>query len=509
MLKKIKSEKIIYLFFLIQPLVSVYRTLWGDNIKVLGFSFLEMINTFFIIGLWLYVIYVTRNRKVFYIIPYFIVLGLYCLIHYYNISQFNTEIIERSIYGLIQESYYIFRVYGLPILLLFCLFFLKLKKEFYIKTVCDIAFLVGAIIVVSNFIGVSLCTYSSEGHTHLIQGNFFSWFTTNGTEDMERYTSSGLFSSGNEISGMLLMALPVVAYRFLNKINIRHTLYLAVVMLAMLMIGTKTATIGSGIIFFFVAIAFVVMELMKKKYQYLKRWIPMFFTALILWGGVFYYSPYLQEIFPHYSGETKATEETGEERRVLKTVHLSDETKAEKEEAINYINNNYWNHFISEQFINLYPVEADLDFWINVINREAGINQNYRAFKQELLQRIIARNDRKMDSLVGIGVLYELDCEKDYVYQFYMFGGIGVILLLGVYVFFLLKNCVLFLRHIKWFWKKEYIIYMCALGIAVLLPYVTGHMIGITMSMFQMVLLIMLVECTAKEIKQKKQNPVM
>lgn len=505
MLKKIKREKILYLFFLLQPLISVYRTLWGDNIKLFGFSFFEMINTFFIIGLWFYVLYTTKSKKALYIIPYFIILVIYCIIHYFNISHFNTEILERNIYGIVQESYYIFRVYGLPILLLFCLFLLKLQKEFYLNTICSVAFLVGIIVVLSNFMGISLCTYTSEGHTHLIQGSFFSWFTTNGTEEMERYTSSGLFSSGNEISGLLLMTLPVVTYRFLKKIDIKNTFCLIVVMLSMLMIGTKTATIGSGAIFFLVVVFYMIMEVMKRNYRYLKQWIPLFLTTLVLWGGLFYYSPYLQEEFPHYSGGELGAEEEKEEERVSKPIQLSDETQADREEAVNYIKNNYWNHFINEQYIKLYPVENDLSFWINVINREAGLNQNYRAFKQELMERVIERNDRALDPLVGIGVLHEIDCEKDYVSQYYMFGIVGVILLLGIYIFVLARNIFLFLRHIKLFWKKDFVIYMCGLGISILLPYVTGHMIGIVMSMFQMVLIILLVQCTIEEL-MKKEN---
>lgn len=508
MTKKIKAENIIYLFFILQPLISIYRTFFGDNLKLFGFSFFEMFNIFFIIGLWFYVFYTTKNKKMFYIIPYFILMGIYCVFHYYNISHFNTEIIDRSIYGIIQESYYIFRVYGLPVLLLFCLFFLKLKKEFFIKAICDIAFLVGAIIVVTNFMGLSLCTYASEGHIHLVQGNFFSWFFTNGTQDMERYTSSGWFSSGNEISGMLLMALPIITYHFLNKRNIKYTIYLAVVMLSMLMIGTKTATIGSGGVFVLVGVVYIVMGLVKKDRKNVKRCVLFFITALVLWGTTFYYSPYLQEEFPHYKETTadKNDKDDEQEKRVLKTVHLSNETESEREEAIDYINTNYWNHFINAQYIELYPVEKDLDFWIEKINREAGINQNYRAFKQELIQRIIERNDRKLDSIVGVGVLHELDCEKDYVYQYYMFGWIGVLLLLGLYIFILLKNIVFVLRNIKRIWKQEYMIYMCALGIGILLPYVTGHMIGITMSMFELVLIIILVECVSKEMQESMES---
>ncbi len=511
MLKRIKKENIIYLFFIIQPLISIYRNIWGDNLKLFGFSFFEMINIFFVIGLWFFAFYLTKSRRVLYIIPYFVVLGIYCVIHYYNIAQFNTDIIDREIYGFVQESYYIFRVYGIPVLLLFSLFFLKLKKEFYIKTLCDIAFLIGAIVVLSNFMGISLCTYSSEGHTHLVHGSFFSWFMLDGTEEIQRFTSSGLFASGNEISGLLLVTLPVVILRFLKKMNVRNTLGLVVTMLAMLMIGTRTATIGSGAIFFLVMAVCLIVHISKRNYSYIKKWLPVFMVGLVLWCGLFYYSPYFQGEFPHYSTAQNRDEEENEEEdeeRVLKSVNLSSDTEEEREQAVDYIHANYWNHFINSQFIKLYPVEGDLDFWISIINREPGINQNYRAFKQEIMHRVFERNGRALDKFVGIGMMHELDCEKDYVNQFYQFGSVGLILIMGIYIMILFKNCFLFIRHIKCFWEKEYVIYMCAFGISILLPYITGHMIGIPMTMFQMVLLILLVESKREEIEKRERKNI-
>lgn len=511
MLKKVKKEYIIYLFFIIQPLVSIYRNIWGDNLKLFGFSFFEMINTFFIIGLWFFVLYVTKSRKVLYIIPFFTVLAIYCVIHYYNISHFNMDIMDREIYGLVQESYYIFRVYGLPVLLLFSLYFLKLEKKFYIRTICDVAFLTGTVIVLSNIAGISLCTYSSEGHAHLIHGSFLSWFAFDGTESAERFTSSGLFSSGNEISGLLLVALPVVILCFMKKINIKNTLYLAVTMLAMLMIGTRTASIGSGAVLILVVIVCLVIQISKKNFEYVGKRVLISFVVLAVWGGLFYYSPYIQDVFPHYStqqGDNGEEQEEENEERVVKQVCLSSDTEEERQQAADYIQTNYWNHFINSQFIELYPVEGDLDFWINIVNREPGINQNYRAFKQEIMKRIFERNGRMLDKFVGIGMMHELDCEKDYVNQFYLFGSVGLILLTGAYIVLLFKNCYCFIRHIKRLWEMEYVVCMCAFGISIFLPYITGHMIGIPMTMFQMVLVILLVERIRTDIEKTHENMI-
>ena len=124
------------------------------------------------------------------------------------------------------------------------------------------------------------------------------------------------------------------------------------------------------------------------------------------------------------------------------------------------------------------------------------------------MHRVFERNGRALDKFVGIGMMHELDCEKDYVNQFYQFGSVGLILIMGIYIMILFKNCFLFIRHIKCFWEKEYVIYMCAFGISILLPYITGHMIGIPMTMFQMVLLILLVESKREEIEKRERKNI-
>lgn len=505
MAKKIKVENWLYVFFLFQPLVSIYRTFWGDNLKIFGFSLFEMINIVFIIGLWIYTALKLKNKKVLYIILYFIGLGIYCFAHYFNMSKFNTDIFERSMYGLIQESYYIFRVYGLPILLLFSLIYGEIKKGFFVRVISDISFLISSIIVITNLMGVSLCAYVSEGHVRLVQGSFLKWFSTNGFENMKNFTSVGWFDSANEVSGLLLMIFPIVVYQFWNKRTKENILRCVMAMLAMLMLGTKTATLGSGFVFILLGMVRIVMQISEKKYTLIKQSVILLVCSSMIWGIFFYYSPFLQEKFPHRretvsSGKTQIKEKKAKREPIV----LSIDTEEERNYAIMYIENNYWRHYVNKQYIDKYPVEKDLSFWVDVINRDSGINKNYRFFKKNLMRRMIERNGRDLDKLVGIGLFQEIDCEQDYVYQYFMFGIAGLVLIMGVYVLLLLKNIVLFVVRIKKYWNERFIAYMCAFGISLLLPYVTGHMIGSTMVMFGLVLIAALVEDTAKELQMQE-----
>lgn len=461
-----------------------------------------------------------------YVIIYFCALGVYCLIHHFNVSKFNVDLFERTIFGLIKESYYIFRVYGLPILLLVSLIYGKISKEFLIRVTCDVACLVSCIIVVTNLLGVSFATYRGEGHSYLIQGNIFDWFRFTGVENIKNYTSIGWFGSGNEISGLLLMTLPVVAYQFLKCRSKSAAFRFCVNMLAMLMIGTKTATIGCMIIFSIIGIMWIIVQISQKNRKELWQGMLLFLSSMIIASVLFYYSPFYQEKHPHIHHEKShekgesvsdeieevSTEESDkaeaeaieEEYRNENKVVLNDNTSEDREYAIKYINNNYWSHYVNKQFIDKYPVEKDVTFWIKIINRSADINQNYRLFKKELMSRIIERNGRSLDKIVGVGVYPEIDCEQDYVYQYFMFGFVGVILIVGGYVLIFLKNVILFFAHLKKYWNAEFMACMCALGIGLLLPYVTGHMLGNTLVMFQIVLISAIVEYTVKNLKAQK-----
>lgn len=489
---KIKAETMLYLFFMIQPLVGIYRTFFDDNIKIFGFSFFEMLNTFFILGFFVYVFIKMKNKKsVFWLIGYGAILGIYCILHSYNMSKFNTDLMERDMYGLIKESYYIFRVYGLPIILLFSCIAAKFEKKVYIKLICDVAFLICLVIVVTNLLGLSLCTYKTEFHEYMIQGNLFDWFSITGKEEMDYFTSIGWFESGNEISGLLMISLPIVIYEGMTKRKWLNTIRVGVCMLAMLMIGTKTSVFGSFAVYLVIGIMMIIHFILTKDTMAAKKITTSFLCGVAIWGGLFYYSPFFEDMHPHraaVTSESKAEEELeeAEKKKVTAQVQLSDATEENRKIAISYIENSFWNHYINEQYIQMYPIENDLSYWINVVNRDPSTNINYRFYKTELANRILERNNRSLDKVFGIGVLQEMNTEQDYTYQYFMFGIAGIILFIGIYIAIFIRGSISFLTRKELRWNVEFMSYLCALAISLLLPYVTGHMFGITMIMFEM-----------------------
>lgn len=495
MIKKFKFETLFYIFFMIQPITGMYRTFFGDNLKVAGFSLFEMFNTFCILGFAVFVIYqLKQKKKALYLLGYLILLGGYFLLHSYNVGKFDTNVMDRDMYGLIKESYYIFRVYGLPIILLFTCIYAQFKKDFILKVICDVAFFTSLVIVITNILNLSLCTYKVEFHDYVIQGNVFDWFTLSGREEMDYFTSIGWFESGNEISGLLMISLPIITYQAMNCRSIKKFVRLSVCMLAMMMIGTKTSVLGSIAVFVVVAIMMLVHFGLKKQFVVLKKCGILVLCFLCVWGILFYNSPFLRDLYPRVDelGTVEEVEQE-EEKKETTQIQLIDASEADRVHALTYMKNAYWNHYVMAQYMELYPIENDLPYWIEVFNRNPAINMNYRFFKTQMVSRIIERNENPLDKFVGIGVLMEINTEQDYVYQYYMFGIIGVILLLGCYITIFVKGGLAFLLRSKLRWNVEYMSYLASLAIALALPYVSGHMFGVTIVMFTLVMVCTLV----------------
>lgn len=491
-------ETIIAIFFLLQPLFSMYRTFFGDNIKIVGFSLFELINTCMILFIFLLgCMRLKHKKKLIYVGLFLFLVGVYCVIHYYNLSRFDQSIINLDQYGFIKESYYIGRIYIFPILLMIGCIFLNIDKKKLMDAVSNMAIFIACIIVITNLLTLSLCTYHTEFHEYIIQGNLFDWFTLNGTEFMKNFTSIGWFEDGNEISAILLVSAPYILYKAFYIRNFKSLFYASISFLAMLMLGTKTAVFGSILVFVVLFVYFVGTTAFSKNTLLLKKVAKSSFIFVVIWGILIYYSPLYREMFPRVNGTKEQSDVTeaikvGDERENILNpeLKLSLDSEQDRNYALAYMQNNFWNHYIQEQMVQRYPFESDMPYYIEVFNRPPASNINSRFYRQHFINRIIERNNRPLDKYVGIGVLQNFNIERDYVYQYFMFGIVGVVLLLGIYILIFVKGGLLFfirkdLRQCSFYFTML----MCA-GIALLLPYASGHMFDYPMVMFGVALVL-------------------
>ncbi|MCI8486651.1 MAG: hypothetical protein HFJ20_06225, partial [Clostridia bacterium] len=251
--------------------------------------------------------------------------------------------------------------------------------------------------------------------------------------------------------------------------------------ISMIMVGTKTASIG--VILVLIAMIFVTLVLYFLKLEKninIKVCIPIMLLITIGAYTLYMTSP----------SKLKYTLEKSQKEIVREDPKVPD-NKVDKEEKINsledYIKIYSYNYYIQDWFLEIYPVHNDEDFWNTIISRDKKLNIDNRRFKVEMIERIIERNNNNMDSILGIGYTSNVPyTERDYLYQYYIFGIAGVILLIGLYIAILVYCIYKILRN----YKQKLNIENCSIGIALccmlVAGYLSGHVWGMIINMYFM-----------------------
>lgn len=485
-----KGQKLILLIFLIQPFIDIYRTFFQGQLSVMGFALEELINLVLIACLGVCVlIELIQNKdkkRGFLLAIYAALCLLYLAIHFINTSQFNEALYPASNVSGIRNVYYLFRLYGLPMILLVGVWVFPIAKEKFIRSVQIYSLIVCSIIVVSNLTGTSLVTYSLG--VDQIEGSIFTWPSLNSQSVFENYTSKGFFYSGNQLSSALFAMIPLVSYAFLTQLSVFNTCVLIIQILAMVMLGTKTAGQGAFIGFGFMFLGAVVLYLIHhghalKEGNVLQkigkdRLIITGLSIVILISsiGLYRVSPckqrldYLDYINTHEEREEKPLEEE-------KTL----------DDWIEYINEFYWYFYINPVYVEDYPVEMNPDFWIRMIKRDRTLNRDQRNFKIQLGKEIMNLNDRPLDALCGIGYTSNIPyTERDYYFQYFIMGMGGMALFLAPYFLIVLLSLVLILKN---FMKKANL-YLMACGVSICFYFVVAYIAGHTFySLYNMLIL--------------------
>ena len=146
-------------------------------------------------------------------------------------------------------------------------------------------------------------------------------------------------------------------------------------------------------------------------------------------------------------------------------------------EMVNYINHEYWFYYVNGEYLEQYPVADNLDFWVKVITRDRRLNRDNRNFKTFMINDIIAKNDNPMDKYLGIGYTSGVPyTERDYVFEYYIFGIGGVVLLILPFIGVVLLALIRILKDMKHHANGLNL----ALGVALCAYFVTAYIAGHT-----------------------------
>lgn len=476
--KNINTDKIIKILittmFVFLPIIDMLRATQIKDIELFGIALIELVNLLLIGTSFILTIPKVKKKHLKYLSIYFLMIFIYGIFHVVNTYNFNTLLVPESIHSFITESYYIIRVYILPLLLMIVLFENKkiLNRKYYLNIMKYLVIMISGQIILLNLCRFSYGSYA-EGASELLinKSSFIDVFNYSG--DYKNLLTVGLFSSTNQISIILFMLLSINIYNLYLHSKIKNLLLVVIQCISMIIVGTKVAALGSVIVLIISLLMYYFFVILKKE-KHNKEYSLMHISSIIIVLIIFLISPFTKLYTEDIPGTGFKNDLPVEE---IKTIRNKIDEKLPDEEITKILLENPKVFKISPMFYEMYPVENDIEFWLTIAKRDRKINNNYRIIKNDIMKRIMKQNNNKLDKYLGMGyTIGTMDMEKDYVYQYYLFGIIGLILLIGVYIFFYIYNILKIFK--KNYFNYNFCITLVPPFLGLVACYFSGHLFG-------------------------------
>lgn len=421
--------------FCLFPIIEIYRSFLGNKISVCGFAVEELFILLCAAVLFLAsLVFAWREgrRKAFFaVLAFFAVAAVYIVLHSFHIVGFHTAVFALAEPDFIIEGYYLGRMYLVPFSLISSAFLLGVTLSDLVRVIKVCLWEIVLCVVITDLLGVSFTAYR-EGQIP-VEGGFFTWFTLPETSDFVSYTAKGFFTFANGISAVFFAMIPVLCVEVMRKGKWYDFLLLALSGLCGVMLSTKVATLGWAAMTV-CGIVIVFLDRIRRREKKIP-WLRFGAAALLvlLWVPLLLNSPgwKMQKVRQESSPSTPpvTTPASPDDKP-------DDPPSYEVQELEAYLAEHYADHNIQAAYLTYYPVENDPEFWEEVISRDNSLNEN-RRFRVDLMQRIARRNDNALDPAFGMGYTANLLFpERDYAYQYYLYGFLGLFVLVAP--FFLL-----------------------------------------------------------------------
>lgn len=453
MQKKIRQG--LFWFILLQPFLDFY---WLNNpplSEILPFSIPTIIRILVI--LILASMYLSQKhswqilKKQWWIILYLVLLVIYSAIHLLHVRNFNSLSPTSYNFSMSSEIFYLFRMF-LPLLVMYITKFVDFSEKTIIHVIQSLVGIFSGIVVLSNLLIKSLRAYGNGW----IRYNIIDWFT-HGPLSYAQTASKGFFYFTNTLAAIMFMLAILMVYIVIKNFNWLNVGLLILQGLAMIMLGTKTATLGFIITLAVWLVAYFIHAFILKNINF--SWKVA--TALILSGAVYGVmlpkSPMIQRANADITWvqQNKGSYSEKDLDKKLNTGLSKNKTKKQRLKYLkNFIKKYYEYYHLNKKFVNqAYPYQQDAEFWYNIMTKYSAENRlNNRLIETEMLAQVVKNNKNPLDKWLGISYartsnIYNL--ERDFQYQSFSLGWIGVILFLGVYI-------ISELYAIFWWFKEKF-----------------------------------------------------
>ena len=466
MVEKLKNEKFIkkllLIFLVLQPFLDCYLLYTDEVMNIFHFSPTTIIR-FLIIGFLFILVFFNKNNKETRkpIIIYGLVILIYTILHIITTYSYNIDSFPSFKYSLTAEIFYVARML-LPICIIYIVYSLKINKEEFINLFLWVTFITSSIIVIMNLLNISLTSY---GGNNQIDGNLFSWFSSN-KPGSRLLASKGWFNSANQISALFAILLPVCIYSIFDKFSFKRIATLCLCILAMLMIGTRVSTIGWIPIYIVMLLIYLFCSLILKQVEF--KWKNFIGSIIIgsLFGVLYIFSPLVNS--------AESVDQTALDAYLdEKEIDLENMTV---EEYLPFL-------AINEDFYTkLYPYDEHEDFWYYVAKEVPYYKRGGNRNAQTLITEDINSNFKtKLSPLFGLGYSRfenaKIYMEKDFLVHHYTIGIIGIILFLSPYIIILIYKMYQMLFVDRKLFNFYNIMLLASLFLPIAISFMSGHVV--------------------------------
>lgn len=275
----------------------------------------------------------------------------------------------------------------------------------------------------------------------------------------------------NQEAVIMLMLLLVFIYDFLYK-NQKSIFYITILMLSMLMLGTRVASVG-GFLTIICAYVFYIFYCVYKKEKYVFKSLYVL-IPICIWGILLPISPYANRNIELNNIPEEVSSDSSSEINNIQSEIKKDSINPNIEYVYANYNPDYLPSVFFEQY---YPIEYDSEFWYEFVKNTPIENMNYRLIESSIIKRVVDINDNSLDILFGISnvrIQNIVNIERDFILHYYAFGIVGSIILLLIYIIMLIYSLYNFFKY------QTYYLFIITTSIILFLfsAYLTGNIIN-------------------------------
>ena len=488
-MKKIfNKENLFALIFVIVALHPVIELdyLLGDVLPIRLTTIIDFLVLPFLVIL-VFFFYEKNKKKIFLLFGiYVLIFGIYFVLHCKNayIIQDTIHLPSNFYFDIKDEVIYTLTLL-IPLVYIYVFNLSNISENIIKKISICLSCCIAVSIFVSNLFVFGKSTY--QGYTI---DNFLSWFSLPFTiywHHPRKYATKFFFEEGNTIGILMLMILPFLYYFFYKEKNKIKKFLIALLIiihsLAMIILSTRLATYCSVLVPVAMFIIYIFMLIIKKEKIQLV-YIGFIVFVCTICASIIPYCPAYQNQLIDAKDYTFIKSDDNQRDEGKGLLVNGDGLEKWNKEWLDF----YIYMFEDYQFLmnvtppiyytTWYSYEYDPEFWVDLI------------FNYELEERVNGRQIEtiftkyKWDELTNIQKLTGFGygtfmrggivIERDFVQQYYSYGLVGVVLIMGAWLVLLVYSGIkLLFSYKKWNYFNFVVMMVICMGFVS--SYVSGH----------------------------------